>query len=68
MAMFETLARVMTLPSHTLKITCEACEYRAVFTREQAFQLFGRDAAPYDVRDYAVCTKCGERSRINVTI
>ena len=68
MAMFETLARVMTQQSHTLKLGCEACNHRAEFTRDEAFKLFGPDAAPYDVREAAICGVCGERNRISVSI
>ena len=65
--MFQTLHRVMG-PSDRLKIECGACRRRVTLTQAEAFDTFGPDAAPYDVRRRAVCTGCGARSRATVWI
>ena len=68
MAMFETLARVMTDPRATLKIKCGACLHDAVWTRLEAFARLGSDSAPYDIRRKLICGKCGGRSQISVWV
>jgi hypothetical protein len=66
--MFETLRRVVTSADATLKLRCEACGHRAEWTREQAFTVFGPDAAPYDIRHRLKCNSCGERGGVSVSI
>jgi hypothetical protein len=64
MAMFETLARVMTASQDTLKIHCDGCGQRAVWTRQEAFDRLGPDCSPYTVRRKLICKKCGGRERV----
>jgi hypothetical protein len=54
-------------PTDTLKLTGADCGRRAEWPREQAFRLFGPDAAPYEVRRRARCGGCGSR-RVDVAV
>jgi hypothetical protein len=65
--MFETLARVMA-PADTLTVRCEACGHEARLSRAEAFEMFGPDAAPYDIRRRVRCGCCGERGRIETRL
>lgn len=68
MAMFETLARVMTDSRDTLKIHCHACGHHAEWSRQAAFDRLGPDSAPYDVRRKLICAKCGVRDQASLKI
>jgi DNA-directed RNA polymerase subunit RPC12/RpoP len=65
--MFETLARVMTDPLDTLKIQCQACDHRTVWSRQIAFAMLGADTSPNEARRRLICKKCGHRV-MSVTI
>ena len=65
--MFQTLHRVMK-PTDRLKLQCGACRRRAELSQAEAFQTFGPDAAPYDIKRRAVCSGCGARDRAAVWI
>jgi len=66
--MFETLERVMVAQADRLKITCEACGHAAIWSRRDAFGLFGPDASPFTVRRRSRCRACGERDRLAVDV
>lgn len=68
MGMFETLARVMTASQATLKIECGACGHKAVWNRRTAFDRLGADASPYTARRQLICSRCGDRLRVIVSI
>ena len=65
--MFQTLHRVMN-PTDRLKIECGACHRRVALTQAEAFDRFGPDAAPFDIKRRAVCAGCGARDRAAVWI
>lgn len=67
MQMFQTLARTMANYS-LLHANCGACNHTKTFSYAAAVRAFGPDAKPWDVRDKLVCSKCGERQRINIWI
>jgi len=66
--MFDTLARVMTASSDTLKLRCRLCGHRAEWTRDRAMATFGVHASPFTVRHRLVCEACGARGRSEVWI
>jgi hypothetical protein len=68
MAMFETLARVMTGPQYTLKIRCNACDHRAEWGRQEAFDRLGADSSPYELRRKLICITCGERGNVSAWV
>lgn len=68
MAMFETLARVMTDSRDTLKIYCGACQHNAVWSRKEGFDRLGPDSSPYTARRKLICKKCGARTQVSVSI
>jgi hypothetical protein len=68
MTMFETLAKVMSSSADTLKIHCLACQHRAVWTRQEAFDRLGPDSGPYIVGKKLICERCGARNRASVTV
>jgi hypothetical protein len=68
MLMFQTLTRVMRSPADTLKIACEACGRRTVWTRDEAFERLGPGATPYDVRARLRCSACGAARRAHAWI
>lgn len=61
--MFETLSRMMTASSQTLKLRCQVCGRRAEWSRQRALATFGLHASPFDVRRRLVCKSCGARGR-----
>lgn len=66
--MFETLARVMTASSQTLKIRCRVCGRRTAWTRAEAMAALGAHASPFAVRRRLVCKRCGARGGADVWI
>ncbi len=68
MAMFDTLAKAMTSPGHTLNIQCRACDHRAVWSRREAFDRLGPGSGPYICGRKLICKTCGERNRISVWV
>jgi len=66
-AMFQVLHRVMG-PADTLKLKCGKCNHQGEWTRDQAFALYGPDAAPYDIRRSSKCGRCECKDRISVWI
>lgn len=66
MAMFENLGKVMRYHDR-LKIKC-ACGHKAEFSQKEAFQVFGEDAAPYDIRRRMRCSSCGKVGSVEVRI
>ena len=67
MTMFQNLRRMMG-QGGTLKIECEACGRRAIWTQDQAFKRLGPDAIPADIRRRLVCGGCGVAGRAHVWI
>jgi endogenous inhibitor of DNA gyrase (YacG/DUF329 family) len=67
MMMFQTLCRSMA-PHERLSAECERCARKAVWSREEAFRLFGPDAAPAEIRRRLVCADCGTNVAVRVWI
>jgi hypothetical protein len=67
--MFQNLRRCMS-ETDTLKLRCcrTGCGHVGEWNREQAFFIFGPDAAPYDISKRSRCGQCGERNAIHVYI
>ena len=66
MTMFQNLSRMMRYQD-TLKVKC-SCGHEAEFSQKDAFQLFGEDAAPYDIRRRMRCSACGKVGSVDVRI
>lgn len=66
MTMFQNLGRMMRYQD-TLKIEC-ACGHKAEFSQKDAFQIFGEDAIPSDIRRRLRCSACHEVGKVAVTI
>jgi hypothetical protein len=63
MAMFETLQRTMQ-PRDRLKIRCDACGHQVDWSKAEALDRMGSDAAPFDIRRRLVCSLCGGPAQI----
>lgn len=61
MGALETLGRVMNASTDTLKLKCRTCGHEAVWSRADAFRLYGPGATPYEVRHRSRCTVCRGR-------
>ncbi len=66
--MFENLYRVMTSPQDQPKLVRRRCGHEATWSREDAFFVFGEDAAPYDVWRRVKYGACGEKGQIAISI
>ena len=66
MTMFQNLGRVMRYQDK-LKVEC-ACGHKAEFSQKDAFQVFGEDAAPYDIRQRMKCSACGKVGSVEVWV
>lgn len=65
--MFQTIVRSMAQYS-LLHAGCGACNHIKTFSYVAAATTFGPDATPADVRNRLVCSRCGERRRINIWV
>ncbi|HEY2047971.1 MAG TPA: hypothetical protein VGH03_01405 [Caulobacteraceae bacterium] len=68
MMMFQTLHRCMACEGATLKLRCRTCGHLRIWSKEDAFRLYGPDAAPFDIRRSSYCGECRERDNFAVFI
>ncbi|MFZ5670018.1 MAG: hypothetical protein ACOY4K_11030 [Pseudomonadota bacterium] len=68
MPAFLILGHVLEDPRTVLRLACGACGHEARWPRARALDAFGPGATPPQVRARLVCSRCGERRRVNACV